>query len=59
VPGGLFGTASSMQIGGGVKVTGPNVNKTINIQLTIIINTNGSGGHVSGTIGGIGVDYNI
>jgi len=57
VPGWLFGSASSMEIGGGVKVTGPNLNKTINIQLTIIINSNGKGGHVSGTIDGIGVDY--
>ncbi|MEI6456925.1 MAG: hypothetical protein WCO93_11605 [bacterium] len=57
VPGGLFGTASSMQIGGGVKVNGPNFNRSVNIQLTIIINSNGSGGHVSGTIDGIGVDY--
>jgi hypothetical protein len=59
VPGGLFGSASSMEIGGGVKVTGPNFNQTINIQLTIIINSNGQGGHVSGTIGGVGVDYDI
>jgi hypothetical protein len=56
-PGGTFGTASSMSIGGGVMVTGPGVNKTINIQITIIINSNGSGGHVSGQIGGQGVDY--
>jgi hypothetical protein len=57
VPGGTFGTASSMSIGGGVMVTGPGVNQTINIQITIIINSNGSGGHVSGQIGGQGVDY--
>ncbi|MBK9358861.1 MAG: hypothetical protein IPN08_16005 [Bacteroidales bacterium] len=57
-PGGTtFGTASSMQIGGGFRVTGPGLDQTINIQLTIIINADGSGGHVSGTYGGEGVDY--
>lgn len=58
-PGGAsFGTASSIEIGGGVRVTGPNgFDQTINIQLTIIINSDASGGHVSGTIGGEPVDY--
>ncbi len=56
-PGGTFGTASSMQIGGGVMVTGPGVSKTINMQITIIINSNGSGGHVSGYVGDEGLDY--
>jgi hypothetical protein len=55
--GGSFGTASSMQIGGGFKVVGPGFDKTINIQITIIINSNGSGGHVSGQVGGEPVDY--
>lgn len=55
--GATFGTASSMQIGGGVRVTGPNVDETINIQITIIVNANGSGGHVSGTCGGESIDY--
>jgi hypothetical protein len=58
LPGGTtFGTASSMEIGGGVRVTGPNYDQTINFNVTIIINSNGSGGHVSGTIGGVSVDY--
>lgn len=58
-PGGAgFGTASSMEIGGGVRVTGPNgFDQTINIQLTIIVNSDGAGGHVSGQIGGQAVDF--
>jgi hypothetical protein len=56
-PGGTFGTASSMQIGGGVQVIGPSFDQTMNIQLTIIVNSNGTGGHVSGTIGGEAIDY--
>lgn len=57
-PGGqTFGTASGMDIGGGVRVTGPNFDQTININLSIIINSSGNGGHVSGTIGGVAVDY--
>ena len=56
-PGGTFGTASSMSIGGGVRVTGPGVDQTINMQITIIINSNGSGGHVSGYVGDAQLDY--
>jgi hypothetical protein len=56
-PGGTFGTASSMTIGGGVRVTGPGVDQTINMQITIIINSNGSGGHVSGYVGAEHLDY--
>jgi len=52
-----FGTASSMQIGGGVRVTGPGYDQTVNINLTININSNGTGGEVSGTIGGVSVNY--
>ncbi|MCX6283505.1 MAG: hypothetical protein NTW31_04620 [Bacteroidetes bacterium] len=59
VNGGKFGSASSMQIGGGVKVTGPGVDKTININLTIILNSNGTGGSVSGTIDGVSVNYSL
>jgi len=60
-PGGTtFGTASSMQFGGGVRVTGPNgFDETINIQITIIINSSGTGGTVSGTIGGRSVNYSF
>ncbi len=60
-PGGvLFGTASSMQFGGGVRVTGTNgFDKTINIQITIIINSAGTGGTVSGTIGGRSINYSF
>lgn len=60
-PGGvLFGTASSMQIGGGVRVTGPDgFDQTINIQITIIINSTGTGGTVSGTIGGRSINYSF
>jgi hypothetical protein len=56
-PGGTFGTASSMSIGGGIMVTGPGVNQTINMQITIIINSNGSGGHVSGFVGSEQLNY--
>lgn len=60
LPGGTtFGTASSMQIGGGVQVSGPNYNQTVNIQLTININSNGTGGSVSGTINGVSVNYSF
>jgi hypothetical protein len=54
---GTFGSASSIQLGGGVRTTGPNYDHTSNIQITIIINTNGSGGTVSGTIDGQAVNY--
>ncbi|MCX6281180.1 MAG: hypothetical protein NTU51_04400 [Bacteroidetes bacterium] len=59
VNGGTFGTASSMDIGGGVRVTGPGVDKTININLTIILNSHGTGGSVSGTIDGVSVNYKL
>ncbi len=60
LPGGAtFGTASSMQIGGGVHVTGPSVDQTININITIVVNTNGTGGDVSGTIGGNPINFHI
>lgn len=59
-PGGsAFGTASSMEIGGGYRVTGDGYDETVNVQLTIIINTNGTGGTVSGNINGEGVHYSI
>lgn len=58
LPGGsTFGTASSMQYAGGIRVTGPAFDQTINIKITIIINTNGTGGMVSGTIDGKSVNY--
>ncbi|MDO9510580.1 MAG: hypothetical protein Q7J34_02365 [Bacteroidales bacterium] len=58
LPGGAtFGTASSMQYAGGIRVIGPAFDQTINIQITIIINTNGTGGTVSGTIDGKSVNY--
>lgn len=51
MPGGLtFGTASSFSIGGGIRTVGPNYDETINYQITIIINSSGTGGHVSGVI---------
>ncbi len=55
--GGTFGTASSLEIGGGVKVVGPSFDQTVNIQLTININSNGTGGDVSGTVGSESVNY--
>jgi hypothetical protein len=57
-PGGAtFGTASNIEIGGGVRVVGPDYNQTINIQITININSTGTGGDVSGTIGGETIYY--
>jgi hypothetical protein len=57
-PGGrTFGTASSIRIGGGVRVTGNGLDRTININLTIIVNSSGTGGSVSGTIGGESVYF--
>ncbi len=58
-PGGAsFGTASSIDIGGAVRLTGPhNFDKTINILISIIINSSGSGGHVSGYVGDEQLDY--
>jgi len=60
LPGGAtFGTASSLDIGGGVRVVGPDYDRTVNIQITIIINTTGTGGTVSGTIGGEPVNFSF
>lgn len=56
-PDGTFGTASSMQIGGGVRVVGPSFDQTTNIQITIIFNSTGTGGNVSGTFGGEAINY--
>ncbi|MDP4281386.1 MAG: hypothetical protein Q8867_04480 [Bacteroidota bacterium] len=60
LPGGnTFGTASSMEYSGGVKVTGDGFSKTFNFNLTIILNTNGTGGTVSGTINGESVNFSL
>ena len=48
--GSSFGTASSMQIGGGVHISGSQCDETINMRITIIVNASGTGGTVSGTI---------
>jgi len=58
-PGGTtFGSASSIDIGGGVRLTGPNgFDQTINILISIIINSTGTGGHVSGYVGDDHIDY--
>jgi hypothetical protein len=52
-----FGTGSSYVIGGGVRVTGPNYDHTSNIQVTIVLNPTGTGGHVTGQIDGHSVDF--
>jgi hypothetical protein len=57
--GGTFGTGSSFEIGGGVQVVGPGIDQTVNIDLTININSSGTGGDVSGTIGGESVNYSF
>jgi hypothetical protein len=59
-PGGTtFGTASGVQIGGGIQVTGPGYDQTVNIDITININSDASGGDVSGTINGVAVNYSF
>jgi len=59
-PGGTtFGSTSNMVIGGAFRVTGPNYDKTVSMEITININTNGTGGTVSGAIDGKGVYYTI
>lgn len=60
LPGGTtFGTASSMQIGGAIQVTGPRVNQTVDIDITININSSGTGGDVSGTVNGVPLNYSF
>lgn len=57
IPGGAFGSESSMQLSGGIRVTGPNYDKTADVQVTIKINADGRGGNVSGKIGGDPVNF--
>jgi len=57
IPGGAFGSESSMQLSGGIRVTGPNYDKTVNVQVTVNINADGRGGNVSGKIGGDPVNF--
>jgi hypothetical protein len=57
IPGGAFGTGSSLELTGGIRVTGPNYDKTVNIQVTVKINADGRGGNVSGKIGGDPVNF--
>lgn len=60
MPGSTYGATSTLTFDGGVRVTGSNgYDQTINIQLTIHVNADGSGGYVSGTISGSGVDFTI
>ena len=60
MPGYTYASASTMSIGGGVRVTGPDgYDQTVNLQLSILIYADGSGGRVSGTINGEGVDFII
>ncbi len=57
--GNTFGTASSMQIGGGVHVAGPRCDQTLNMNITINVNADGSGGDVSGTVNGVPLNYSF
>ncbi len=58
LPGGTFGTASSIDISGAVRATGPNgYDHTADFLVTINIDSNGSGGDVSGTIDGKPLNY--
>ena len=57
--GNSFGSASSMQIGGGIHLTGPQYDKTINLRITINVNSNGTGGKVSGTINDEPINYSF
>jgi hypothetical protein len=52
-----FGTASSLHYAGAYRVTGDNFDETINLDITIIINSNGTGGTVSGYIGDDQINY--
>jgi hypothetical protein len=52
-----FGTASSLHYAGGIRATGTGYDQTINIDINMIINSNGTGGSVSGLIGGEQVNY--
>lgn len=52
-----FGTASSLHYAGGVRVTGDNYDETINFDVNIIINSNGTGGTVSGFVGNEQLNY--
>jgi hypothetical protein len=59
-PGGsLFGTQSSMEIGGGIQIVGPGYDQTMNIDITININASGTGGDVSGVIDGVPINYSF
>ncbi len=60
LPGGItFGTASSMHVGGGIRITGPNYDKTADVNVTINIKADGRGGDVSGKIGGETVNFSF
>lgn len=52
-----FGTASNMTISGAIRITGNGFDLTQNIQLTINLNSTGTGGHVSGKVGNESVDF--
>ncbi len=57
-PDGTFGTASSIDISGAVRATGPGgYDHTANFLVTINIDSNGRGGDVSGTIDGQSLYY--
>lgn len=52
-----FGTASSLHYAGAFRITGPNYDETTNMDINIIINSNGTGGTVSGYIGDEQINY--
>jgi hypothetical protein len=57
-PNGTFGTASSIDIGGAVRATGPNgYDHTADFLVTINIDSDGGGGDVSGTVDGKSIYY--
>ena len=57
-PNGTFGTASSIDISGAVRATGPNgYDHTADFLVTINIDSDGSGGDVSGTVDGRSLYY--
>jgi len=55
--GNTFGTASSMHFAGGLQVTGEGFDETVNMDITILLNTSGTGGTVSGFVGGEQLNY--
>ena len=58
MPGYTYASASTMSIGGAVRMTGPNdYDHTISVNISILIYADGSGGRASGMVDGQVVDF--